>query len=859
MKHGYRTLKLNLCLFIMFMLFCSIVVVSFANDTKYPTNNLHSNEFANYADSNIGVAFETERYHFDRAQNILVSYLIPTTDEIMEINHFEEGFNVISIEIDSNNINRIYIELSPLTEYSTSSFSATITTSRSRKFTVRLFSINNEYGIFISPFSVDDANTKYEDYALQNGIIFEDIEYEFINGQIYPIQSNEVNNENILPICLNDSVNSTTNEINTNSLTGYINVYGTLNWIDSSGVEHPLRQMKVKIYAKTSVGDVLLATTSSDNAGNYVFSSNGFGPLFENSYLTIFIKIFADDDNVCVKKNLTSVYCSEDSQLSVISLGGSTDSSWTYIPMTVDTNLDGLNSDYGKAFQIYQAIITARDYAQEMIGEMPPDVPVYYPCGNICEYNTDPYDYIGMAIYITGNAAENNYPESYESWDLIMHEYGHHVQTVVDITSNPGVPHDSSKNDADVLQNKDEGIRLAWAESWPTVFGLMAQDYYKDLLTNIDTVNNSWYTAYNGVNYNIENNPICLGEACERSIMSVLWDLFDDANDDIDTITLGHEAFWVVTTGNQSKTFHEFIQYFYDMYPSYIDDIGKNLTYYGMATSRPRMLNSSTLSETTPPIFSWIPQGGSVSFPNNSFVLIFYDEAGNEILRTPRVTATTYTLTQSQWNVVRNSSGDTYSVAVAAKQTDSPITGDYISWKSNSYSKSDIHYHSYTDHCEEYSSTQHKAYCICGEYKAYDHNYTESIITDTSHRLACLCGYIGESENHYTHSYAKNTASNHYVLCECGYILGTGAHVLPAGTATIKFCIHCGQKVTNNSGIGVMPNPQNVPSIRYITDAGSYVDAVGNIYLVDSDMELYLAGELDIDALIDALNNVVTQ
>ena len=89
--------------------------------------------------------------------------------------------------------------------------------------------------------------------------------------------------------------------------------------------------------------------------------------------------------------------------------------------------------------------------------------------------------------------------------------------------------------------------------------------------------------------------------------------------------------------------------------------------------------------------------------------------------------------------------------------------------------------------------------------------------------------------------------------------MGTDPHVLPAGTATIKFCIHCGQKVTNNSGIGVMPNPQNVPSIRYITDAGSYVDAVGNIYLVDSDMELYLACELDIDALIDALNNVVTQ
>ena len=38
--------------------------------------------------------------------------------------------------------------------------------------------------------------------------------------------------------------------------------------------------------------------------------------------------------------------------------------------------------------------------------------------------------------------------------------------------------------------------------------------------------------------------------------------------------------------------------------------------------------------------------------------------------------------------------------------------------------------------------------------------------------------------------------------------------------------------------------------IKHITEAGSYVDSDGVVYLVDSDMELYLVGELDVYALV---------
>ena len=49
---------------------------------------------------------------------------------------------------------------------------------------------------------------------------------------------------------------------------------------------------------------------------------------------------------------------------------------------------------------------------------------------------------------------------------------------------------------------------------------------------------------------------------------------------------------------------------------------------------------------------------------------------------------------------------------------------------------------------------------------------------------------------------------------------------------------------------------QSETGITYITEAGSYVDANGVIYLVDSDMELYLAGQLDVYALAQNIGAV---
>ena len=144
-----------------------------------------------------------------------------------------------------------------------------------------------------------------------------------------------------------------------------------------------------------------------------------------------------------------------------------------------------------------------------------------------------------------------------------------------------------------------------------------------------------------------------------------------------------------------------------------------------------------------------------------------------------------------------------------------------------------------------------------------EQDYIKTHYSATKHECTNQVAGLNYScyENHYNYSYAKYNQGAHYAYCECGYCIGTMAHVVYVDISNIKYCIHCGERLTNSGTITPVPgwSMNSESSITYITDAGSYVDADGVIYLVDSDMELYLAGELDVYALADAANGLVTE
>ena len=437
--------------------------------------------------------------------------------------------------------------------------------------------------------------------------------------------------------------------------------------------------MLVRIYAKSSIDETLLGAVCTDNNGYFFYAFNSVHILenLTNDGYDIIVRIYAGDTNAMVEIGDSGEPYYYECDVSQDVLDGS--------PAICDSTFS-MVCDLGRAFQISQAILTARNYAWNMMGEMPEDVVVYYPYSESCYYYRP-----DRIIKITGNARKNSsVPHSYASWDVIMHEYGHHIQYQVDIINTLSDDHVFSDNLCDTRENKDEGIRMAWAEAWPTVFGMQAQEYYSSYLQNIPAINDGTYDAYNFRSPQpIENSDVYKGEGCEASIIAVLWDLYDSANETNDTIALGHTNYWAVTTGNHSKTFSDFIGYFYEQYPYYIDDIGLNLSRYKMASKKPYISNSSSVSQTEPPICEWIAQDGSVTLKNSSYVLIFYNSLGEEILRTAPITSTitSYTLTQSEWRSVLYSYGKTYTVAVATMHTDFPTTGEYISARSDSYSK----------------------------------------------------------------------------------------------------------------------------------------------------------------------------
>ncbi len=187
------------------------------------------------------------------------------------------------------------------------------------------------------------------------------------------------------------------------------------------------------------------------------------------------------------------------------------------------------------------------------------------------------------------------------------------------------------------------------------------------------------------------------GEGCIGTVAAILWDIYDSNNDENDSISLGHSAYWDIFLSEDYviRTFSDFIDCFYSEYPNYIDDIAVQLTYYEIASSIPTINNEADMCRNVPATFSWVAQGGSSNFPNNSFALIFYNNNGVEIMRTAERAATasshncnstvSYTLTQSEWEYVMSHTGVTFTVAIAAKQTSSVITGEYISAQSKVY------------------------------------------------------------------------------------------------------------------------------------------------------------------------------
>ena len=418
-------IKFLLCHLLVFLNYLFIINIS-ASALEIKINDVFSNQYEElssfidcYDENDNYIHLDSEKFHYLYDENIEITYSISNEKEIIDISHSETGFNLMSINVDDEENNKIIVILSCLLNSFEHMFSLQIEFENGNKAIASLYAINNEHGVFISPLSIDDAREKYYDFSISRG---------FMSQEECIALRNEYNRESVIEdIIIQKPTLYTDNVINPMYIPSLpeTSVNGMLQWTDDDNNIHPLRGTMVRIYDLQAFGTTYLGTVYTDNYGNFsysIFNSDGLLD-YEQSGYNIFIRVYAGDTNVMVEISDSGDEYYYESPIS------ENISSWSTLTFNCNFTME---NDLGKAFQISQAIITARDYSWEMIGEKPTDVKIIFPSGNGCSYI-----FGSLCIYITGNKCEDDdYPQSYASWDTLMHEYGHHIQHIVECGKN---------------------------------------------------------------------------------------------------------------------------------------------------------------------------------------------------------------------------------------------------------------------------------------------------------------------------------------------------------------------------------------------------------------------------------------
>ena len=542
----------------------------------------------------------------------------------------------------------------------------------------KVFGYLSDHGLFLSKCSHEDAKDASYYYLVEIGQWTME-EYRDLMRQEYSKAG--ITTINCIPPVDMSAVifdqNASALAMTTSNETSSTTVSGNLNWIDDRGISHPLQYNSVEVW--DSLNDERLGRVFTDASGNYSLTFTD-----EHAYHNIYLKISPCGERHQLNKYNNPLYENDDSFQSIDSLFECISQTASNVMPGTIVNIDweiDMTSHVGQAFQISQAIGVAVKYVEEMHGTSISNVCVYYPYDKGCKYIRDgdenSQNFVISEIYISGLPPKDNYPNSYASWDAIMHEYGHHVEHEFGINDSPGGDHYFTWNLAEEYDDKDIGIRLAWAEAYAYVFSGMAQAYFASSLQNIDTVGDAVCEAYNSSTMDYENvlDKHRQGDACEGSIVGILWDLYDTVTESHDTISFSHSAYWDMITNSKAKTLSEFCVYFTNRYEiGMVLSLGKLLSYYKVSASG---LTASTGGET--PVFNWTANGVTATQINNRFDLIILDKHNSETLRINNLTSTSYTLTEEQWQSVLNSYGTTYTVVVIAHQRNNPPTGGYYS------------------------------------------------------------------------------------------------------------------------------------------------------------------------------------
>ncbi|HXT63428.1 MAG TPA: VWA domain-containing protein, partial [Pyrinomonadaceae bacterium] len=443
-----------------------------------------------------------------------------------------------------------------------------------------------------------------------------------------------------------------------------VTVHGTVRFTDVSGNTHPVRFSTVQIFDEEAGTDELVDTTLTDNNGNYsstVDDNDGDG-----TGRDFYVVALAQGATVSVED-----FANPGDVWSIDSLPAQTnvaDGSTLNIDLTATNNLANANN---VAFEVYEAVNAESRYFPTLGEALPAAVIMSYP---------GPGD---GSFYDPGTQTVTTAGTDCHDWDNLEHEYGHHIQHLFDIEDSPGGAHNLGQNLC-TAHGKNDGLRLAWGESWPTFFAVMVQ---RELNLSTLAIPNLGDTSYTDtkpmppdLTYDLEPSSAGFqGESDEVALQRALWDFYDPTNDDGDTVSLTPQDLWDVVTNDHSDTFSSFWRALILLRTeSQKAALGEILQDHGIGTLPTNPAGGTTFSGGANPNFQWTGNlecdtGGNARYSlrayNNDFTSLIW--------ASPWQASANLTPTNAQRDLIFVGPAAPLRWLVASRDTTVPETGAY--------------------------------------------------------------------------------------------------------------------------------------------------------------------------------------
>ena len=645
--------------------FSALSIINFAGLDNFATDDLNNSQDCNLNEKNVNIIPNTNIDAYIEEE--------VTTEPSIMIRSLPETANqseIISIVYDVSNANNVYyiadgitvldhravnntIDIKAHDGFGKIDVFATDENDKSTKSSIYTYCKNSI--VYISNISVDRAWYYCMESEYNNGFISED-EWKDQYSELSRIFS----------------IKTSASEQTINTRSSDTVVSGILKWQLADGSKLPLRQSLVELRNKNLLGSTLIASTYTDNNGNYSFVYDDPDEWYniEDDGPDIFIRIYTKSQRISVQQDLGLILNYADSDVYDNVQAGTIININCYVPYDVSNIVN-------KSFYVLQGMVLGYRFATAMGFNCTDTLNVLFPVPQ-----DGAFSYYGQAVI--GNVYFDNF-------DTLIHEYGHFVEqkmgnysaSLLEIIINDPNHYASTDHFYDKEQ-KEYAMELTWSESWATAFSQIAQDYFSTEYSGVPGFAD--HTA--GVNYETYTYTSSSCEAQENAVTAFLWDLFDnDTTESYDNISLPYSAWWNYTTRTGTGTLTDFVEVVETYYPSNRSPIGEIMASHHISPGNLTINNLSSVSANTPPTLSWLVNGSTTS-PNNRFQIVFYDNYDNYIYSSPTMDSTqayntnlTYSVPLSVWNEVLKDYGGTFKINIAVRgfNSNDPISGPYIS------------------------------------------------------------------------------------------------------------------------------------------------------------------------------------